>query len=318
MCNSGFDYITSQSQHSRGNSVVQCVRVRHTWLPQHCSNPAMRESARDSTANAEKKKKENRSQITNTNSINVFGMNRESVFYLQWGKDPRHTALLRIVTRNMWQFLKSDSILSMDSILQWKNTKQFRKHTNTCTSKSHGSTDRTDVIGTPTSRLQIQLAIGLRRWGRDWEPSLLPPSQNWPEETGEDHTMNDWWNTSTRGLVEEISSVHLLPQQAAVMNSRQISVMNLNQLVQVLCFLHLVLKLQPGAVQDLNRCIEAFDTLQVNLLMCWNTDKSKCPKSAPIPLSMWFTRTLQWNGADPFVPVCAVEKSFARLTLVMM
>lgn len=38
-------------------------------------------------------------------------------FYLQWGKEPRHTALLSIVTRNMWQFLKSDSILSIDSIL---------------------------------------------------------------------------------------------------------------------------------------------------------------------------------------------------------
>ncbi len=43
------------------------------------------------------------------------------VFYLQWGKEPRHTALLSIVTRNMWQFLKSDSILSMDSILKAKD-----------------------------------------------------------------------------------------------------------------------------------------------------------------------------------------------------
>lgn len=39
-------------------------------------------------------------------------------FHSQCGKEPRHTALFRIVTRNMWQFLKSDSILSMDSILK--------------------------------------------------------------------------------------------------------------------------------------------------------------------------------------------------------
>lgn len=48
-----------------------------------------------------------------------------SVFYLQWGNEPRHTALLSIVTRNMWQFLKSDSILSMDSILKGKEIQYY-------------------------------------------------------------------------------------------------------------------------------------------------------------------------------------------------
>lgn len=35
----------------------------------------------------------------------------------KWGKDPLQTALFKMVTRNMWQFLKSDSIFSIDSIL---------------------------------------------------------------------------------------------------------------------------------------------------------------------------------------------------------
>lgn len=37
--------------------------------------------------------------------------------YLQWGKDPLQTALFKMVTINIWQFLKSDSIFSIDSIL---------------------------------------------------------------------------------------------------------------------------------------------------------------------------------------------------------
>ena len=48
-------------------------------------------------------------------------------------------------------------------------------------------------------------------------------------------------------------ALYLLPQEAAVMNCRQVSVMDLDQLVQVLCFLYLVLKLQSCAVQDLER-----------------------------------------------------------------
>lgn len=43
----------------------------------------------------------------------------------------------------------------------------------------------------------------------------------------------------------------LLPQKATVMNCRQISVVDFNKLVQVLCFLHLVLELQSCAVQNL-------------------------------------------------------------------
>lgn len=45
-----------------------------------------------------------------------------------------------------------------------------------------------------TSRLQIQLAIGQRRWGLDWELSLLPPSQNWPEKTQQRWTTVDTWS----------------------------------------------------------------------------------------------------------------------------
>lgn len=37
--------------------------------------------------------------------------------YSRWGKDPLQTALFKMVTRNIWQFLKSDSIFSIDSIL---------------------------------------------------------------------------------------------------------------------------------------------------------------------------------------------------------
>lgn len=46
---------------------------------------------------------------------------------------------------------------------------------------------------------------------------------------------------------------YLLPQEAAVVNGCQISVVDLDQLVQVLCLLHLVLKLQSCAVQNLQR-----------------------------------------------------------------
>lgn len=132
-----------------------------------------------------------------------------SVFYSQWGKEPRQTALLSIVTRNIWQFLKSDSILSMDSILKVKDKTQY-SDTNRLTeettaaqiwglvvraseTKKHISmwTLRTAIISPVylkalTSRLRIQLATGRRRWGLDWEPSLLPPSQNWPEKTQQD------------------------------------------------------------------------------------------------------------------------------------
>lgn len=52
-----------------------------------------------------------------------------------------------------------------------------------------------------------------------------------------------------------MSTIYLLPQQATIMDSCQISVMDLDQLVQVLGFLYLVLKLQSGAVQNLTRKI---------------------------------------------------------------
>lgn len=107
----------------------------------------------------------------------------------QWGKEPRHTALLRIVTRNMWQFLKSDSILSMDSILKEKQHLAAELVCRLCTWM------RTTVTSTPLNRhitltSRLQPAICPRRWARDSEPSLSPPSQNWPEkrqhvETGE-------------------------------------------------------------------------------------------------------------------------------------
>lgn len=47
--------------------------------------------------------------------------------------------------------------------------------------------------------------------------------------------------------------LYLLPQKAAVMDCCQISVMDLDELVQVLGFLYLVLKLQSGTVQNLAR-----------------------------------------------------------------
>lgn len=50
-----------------------------------------------------------------------------------------------------------------------------------------------------------------------------------------------------------IIKVHLLPQQATVVNRGQVSVMDLDELVQVLGFLHLVLKLESRAVQNLPR-----------------------------------------------------------------
>lgn len=50
-----------------------------------------------------------------------------------------------------------------------------------------------------------------------------------------------------------IIKVHLLPQQATVVNRGQVSVMDLDELVQVLGFLHLVLKLESCAVQNLPR-----------------------------------------------------------------
>lgn len=45
-------------------------------------------------------------------SKNYFNM-----VYSRWGKDPLQTALFKMVTINIWQFLKSDSIFSIDSIL---------------------------------------------------------------------------------------------------------------------------------------------------------------------------------------------------------
>lgn len=57
---------------------------------------------------------------------------------------------------------------------------------------------------------------------------------------------------------DPIRSVYLLPQQTPVVDSCQISVMDLDQLVQVLGFLDLVLKLQPGAVKDLTRVMHWF------------------------------------------------------------
>lgn len=47
--------------------------------------------------------------------------------------------------------------------------------------------------------------------------------------------------------------IYLLPQQAAVVDSRQISVVDLDQLIQVFSFLNLVLKLQSCTVQNLSR-----------------------------------------------------------------
>jgi len=133
---------------------------------------------------------------------------------LQWGKEPRQTALLRIVTRNMWQFLKSDSILSIDSILKENTTRSYKlkrviaahvwwmwssiemaKQNNGLSSfftvlpQSYNSGNQCHCyFRTLTSKLQIQLAIGLRRWGLNWEPSLSPPSQNWPEKTQQSQT----------------------------------------------------------------------------------------------------------------------------------
>ena len=45
---------------------------------------------------------------------------------------------------------------------------------------------------------------------------------------------------------------HLLPEEAAVMNGGQVSVVDLDELVQVLGFLHLVLKLKSSTVQNLS------------------------------------------------------------------
>lgn len=91
-------------------------------VPQHCSNPAIRERARDSTEQRETKEKFLKVRL---GPLHNWKFSRLFVFkkkiYLQWGKEPRHTALLSIVTRNMWQFLKSDSILSIDSILKQSN-----------------------------------------------------------------------------------------------------------------------------------------------------------------------------------------------------
>lgn len=48
-------------------------------------------------------------------------------------------------------------------------------------------------------------------------------------------------------------AAHLLPQQAAVVDRGQVSVMDLDELVQILRFLYLVLKLESCAVQNLQR-----------------------------------------------------------------
>ena len=50
-----------------------------------------------------------------------------------------------------------------------------------------------------------------------------------------------------------VRAVYLFPQQTTVMDSCQVSVMDLDQLVKVLSFLYLVLKLQSCAVQNLTR-----------------------------------------------------------------
>lgn len=97
--------------------------------------------------------------------------------YLQWGKEPRQTALLSIVTRNIWQFLKSDSILSMDSILKRKSNTMtlivLYILLSFCLSLITGQVAVQDYnflhiyVNPLTSRHQIQLAIGQRRSGLD-------------------------------------------------------------------------------------------------------------------------------------------------------
>lgn len=131
---------TVKRQRTRQWSSVHHIKIDTCMVPQHCSKPAIRERARDSTA--QRGQAENIElllnysylcmkckQCTSTASIQhvvyleiSINSTEGSVFYLRWGKEPRHTALLSIVTRNMWQFLKSDSILSMDSILKGKET----------------------------------------------------------------------------------------------------------------------------------------------------------------------------------------------------
>lgn len=116
---------TDTQRHKEPGERLQSICMKRDTCtgPQHCSKPAISERARDSTA-----------QSTNTSQHNISslyvcvrtGFIRHSQlkkvnhqrFHSQCGKEPRHTALFRIVTRNMWQFLKSDSILSMDSILK--------------------------------------------------------------------------------------------------------------------------------------------------------------------------------------------------------
>lgn len=65
----------------------------------------------------------------------------------------------------------------------------------------------------------------------------------------------DPWRKTTECQVQlwRSCALYLLPQEAPVMNCCQVSVMDLDQLVQVLCLLYLVLKLQSCAVQNLAR-----------------------------------------------------------------
>lgn len=116
-------------------------------VAQHCSKPAIRESARDSTVRGGRAENilllpvnychmrtmyawrnvpASMYPVVYWKSEACIGWTEGSMLYLQWGKEPRHTALLSTVTRNMWQFLKSDSILSMDSILTARNKQNIR------------------------------------------------------------------------------------------------------------------------------------------------------------------------------------------------